>query len=1003
MKNYKTLIFTSLFLVLTSLTYCQTNNINVINYKVKNGLSNNNINFIFQDNKGYIWIGTYNGLSRYDGYEFKNIFIQSKSSANSINHFKNYLKYNDTTYFVTTHTEGIFVLNTNKCSLIKIENSPSVSTSICLGKSGLYWIGTLAAGFFSYDIKSRKFKQILLHPLKKDFIYNWDKNTVNSIVQDPANDSIIWLGCRSGLKSYNVYTKKITDYNLYHPDLSHQLALNHVITLTLDNNTLWVGRFFGGLGKFDLTSKTFKNFFYNQQNFNQTISNDNSILKILNNSNNLWLATSAGIFTFDKNTETFTKYILHIDNTVFNYGVTCMMSDKFGNKWFGLIDQQGLLMSSPKLNASEKIIFPKQKFTKDYYGSVITDILYSKKYKSYFATVSNHDGLLEYSENFELKRQIKLPSNRKNYEPHTTELEEDDNGKIWILDITNSLICFDPKSGKYDNFFTDKFNSCETIISDQRGDLFFLTNNGLFKFSKNNWQLFAEISDMCIISNIRNRKLYFIDNSMVKELDIGKQTISNIFNLPKFSTENYNFVQSIYFDNKNRLWIPLEIGGIYQYDISNKKLNALTGKQGLNSNAVRRIIEDKEKRIFILCNDGLFYYDENSKQCIDFNNLMSSTVNNLYERFIAIAESNKLLLSKSDSFFLIDQSKVLNFTNSQPIVTSVKGINFDFFDFRKSLSIPDYANNLKISFTNFDFAGSHEIVYEYALSDSKHKWFELDKGINYVTLTGLAEGSYIFKVRIKGRTKVCSVKFRINVIWYKSKLFYILLTSLLVIIIISAIYYWQRKKESEEALLKKVAEFKLQAVQTQLNPHFLFNSLNSISALIKLGEYQKSEHTLNSFAKLMRLILNMSGEQLISLKHEIDLDILYLDIERLRKDYTFKYEIIHNNIDLYNVKVPPMLLQPFLENCIKHGFTYVKNKDEYLILISIKKINDKITIEITDNGEGENTNKKRIYEPKGIRIQKERLKQYKLTNNINFNITTGYIKPNGYRVFIEIS
>lgn len=966
-------------------------------------MPNNNVNFIFQDNKGFIWIGTFNGLSRFDGYSFKNVFLEASIEGNTINHFKSYLKINDSLYWVSTHMEGVFELNTNRITLTGIKNSPAIATQMFRGRNGIIWLGSTASGFYNYNPQSKKFRQFLLFPLQKEFRYNWDNNTVSCIVQDSKNDSILWLGCRSGLKSFNTISEKITDYQLSHTDESHRSALNHIISLFMDGNQLWVGRYFGGLGKFDSNTKSWKNYFYNPKNFEQKVSNDNSILKIYNGkTNQIWLATSAGPYIFDCKTEQFSKYILLAENEIINKGVTSILEDKFGNKWFGHIDQSGVSMSSSKLNSMGKFILPKQRFSPDYYGSVFTDLIYSKRYNRYFLTVTNHDGLLEYSENFKLIRQNTIPNNWKNYEPFATKVAEDNNGLIWILDITHSLISFDPVSAKFTNYKSPFFKRCETIISDPSGVLFFLTDGGLFSFSNDQWKKVLYLSDETLLSNIKNGKLYFIEKRTIKLVDLATRRIKQIAELPRFSTNNNNYIQSIFCDSKNRLWIPLELGGVYLYDIDKDQLLLLSGKQGLNSNTARETIEDTNGRIFLLCNGGFYHYDEAQKRFIDFNNLMGHRSNDWYEHFISITQNNQLLLSKSDSFYMIDQSAVLQFLPAKPIITSVSGNGFEFYEFIKTITIPNFINNLKISFSNFDFASAKELIYEYTLDTKSNIWTQLEKGKNYVDLEGLAEGKHILKLRIAGKKDEVSLIFIIKVVWYKSKLFYGTIILLFFLAVIGGFWYWQRRKYTEELLQKKVAEYKLKALQSQLNPHFLFNCLNSISALIKIGEYQKSEDTLQAFSKLMRAILTVSGEQLITLKQELELDVLYLNIEKLRKDNAFDFEIISNLDDNSKVMVPPMLLQPFLENCVKHGFKSIKATHHGSIQIVINQINSKITIEIRDNGCGVDSEKQVNHTSRGIEIQRERLKQYKFTNNMNIDIKTGNIQPTGYSVLIEI-
>ncbi|WP_345026326.1 histidine kinase [Ravibacter arvi] len=162
----------------------------------------------------------------------------------------------------------------------------------------------------------------------------------------------------------------------------------------------------------------------------------------------------------------------------------------------------------------------------------------------------------------------------------------------------------------------------------------------------------------------------------------------------------------------------------------------------------------------------------------------------------------------------------------------------------------------------------------------------------------------------------------------------------------------QNQKRIKSEFEKQLAELEMKALRSQINPHFIFNSLNSIRYQILKKDYKKASDYLVRFAKLLRKILQSSREQVISLQEELDMVSLYLDMERLRFSDNFSYDIIANPaIDLDEIRVPPMLIQPYVENAVKHGLIH-SLKPSKAITVEISLEPEGCKIEIRDNGVG---------------------------------------------------
>jgi tetratricopeptide (TPR) repeat protein len=222
------------------------------------------------------------------------------------------------------------------------------------------------------------------------------------------------------------------------------------------------------------------------------------------------------------------------------------------------------------------------------------------------------------------------------------------------------------------------------------------------------------------------------------------------------------------------------------------------------------------------------------------------------------------------------------------------------------------------------------------------------------------------------------------------------------IIVISYILYRQRLLKNE----KRILTLEQDILRSQMNPHFVFNSLNSIKQYIITNEQKNAVYYLNKFAKLMRKILEASKTKEVSLAEELETIELYFSIENIRFSNEVVFNIyVNENIDLHSIRLPSLVLQPFIENAIWHGLSSKKG-DKIIDLEITKESNDYISINITDNGIGREQSA-RIKENKvikrkslGLSLTKERLtnfvKDYKNKFSLKFvdlkdsnNVSTG--------------
>ena len=202
-----------------------------------------------------------------------------------------------------------------------------------------------------------------------------------------------------------------------------------------------------------------------------------------------------------------------------------------------------------------------------------------------------------------------------------------------------------------------------------------------------------------------------------------------------------------------------------------------------------------------------------------------------------------------------------------------------------------------------------------------------------------------------------------------------------------------KKKRIESTLKQKISETEMAALKAQMNPHFIFNCINSIDAFIHSNDKYNATLYLNKFAKLLRNILDSSKQNTVSLNKDIATLRLYIELEELRHENKFK-TMLHVDEELLNhdYKVPPLIIQPFVENAILHG---LRNKydNEGVLTIDIKKVNGKIQYIVTDNGIGREAAEKIMQNKEshyGMQISSDRVKLFNKEEHASLEVTDLY-------------
>ena len=294
-----------------------------------------------------------------------------------------------------------------------------------------------------------------------------------------------------------------------------------------------------------------------------------------------------------------------------------------------------------------------------------------------------------------------------------------------------------------------------------------------------------------------------------------------------------------------------------------------------------------------------------------------------------------------------------------------------------TLSFPYDVGTIQVNTKTIYFKDHENLSYQFRLFEKGETdpiWSASPN--NAFIFSKLSPGIYTFQVRVRSINSEWSTPqtlvLRIRNVFWRTLWFIAIVSSLLLVAIYFIYKSISRSKKSRQLLLREKIESDLKALKAQINPHFLFNSINSIQSFFLEGDTVVAESYLIKYAKLIRTILNHSDSPTVLICEEIEAMKLYVELEKLRLSKPLDFEVsIDDTIDVYSEKIPSMIIQPVIENSIWHGIQ-PSNKDGHIHL-KFKLQSDKIYVIVEDNGVGFINGKSLNSKPHGIRLIKERI------------------------------
>ncbi len=404
--------------------------------------------------------------------------------------------------------------------------------------------------------------------------------------------------------------------------------------------------------------------------------------------------------------------------------------------------------------------------------------------------------------------------------------------------------------------------------------------------------------------------------------------------------------------HKGSVWVATSDSGIVE--IKDGKVNrTYTEKDGLNSNIVRTLYP-YENYIWVGTNKGICKIsidkpNEISGRYNSLNLLPNDIINAIY------TDGKKMYVGSPAGLTYFEEEQLSSLSSCNLFIESIKTENGKYS--MDSLVRLGFRSNLfDISYVGVSMKSAGDIRYFYRLKGLEKDWQQTSNyGINY---SSIPSGRYTFQIYAVNKFGVNSDVKEIIILvatpFWKQFWFYLLMIAVFGVIIWQVIKFrssiLRTELEQKNKVQKQLAELEQKALQAQMNPHFIFNCLNSIQQFILVNDSTSANRFLNIFASLIRETLENSVEKKISLKREIEYITKYLDLEKMRFGNKFQYSI-NIGIDVEMVDIPAMLIQPFVENALRHGIRY-RSDDEGLVELDFSGDENVLVCIVRDNGVG---------------------------------------------------
>lgn len=969
------------------------------NPRNSNSLISDNLECLFTGSKGNIWIGSaQNGLDSFDPETetFKH-FQRDDANHSGLcsNMISALLEDHNGTLWVGTNN-GLDTLNRQTGKFTHIENN--TIDGLALGheeirviyedKFGTIWIGCgnpfandspQLHGLYKFDKTSRK---ITRYHHELDNSTSLSDNRVRAIFEDSRG--VFWVGTAGDGLHIMDRTKGTFQRCLYDPKKPNKLsrpsvnkhslyAVDHITFINEDmQGCIWIGTYANGINRYNPATKTIEYFGILGEGSKKIPKNDFwGLLKTKDNL--LW---ASGWEPANDNQVLYKISTLPKQFKYTNIGekVNVFTQDSKENMWLGT--NKGLLL---KNNNDTAFKFDNSVISQNYVTNLKFDSLDN-------VWVSTLNGL--YYQNKIAKTFTSFRHDEKNMNSIAS----------------NNVFAIEPTGNG------------TILIGTNRGLDLFNTNTGIFKHFTYNPKDSSSIS---------TDRITCIKKDKLGNIWVGTSKGLNRFDM---KTEKFNndldldgsVILFIFEDSRKRIWIGTYRAGLYVSTNHSKQFTIFNDSTGLINNnlLIRGMTEDKEHSLWMNTDIGFIKLNPKTKNAILFGK--SQDINPKIIRGSGFTASNgEVFFGDTLGFYHFQPhnfEKRLEmgpqpyfskfFVSNQELVPGKNKTLPQILSKTKKIILNYNENNFAIEFDNIDFItleSEKNILFK--LENYEDAWRK-SNGENKAYYYNVEPGKYIFRLKAVNSIGLWSEKSFSIVISppFWSTWWFILIASTFIISVFYSLIRWRLFEKFNQQLLfsekeKKLAELQqqkieleMQVLRAQMNPHFIFNSLNSINRYILQNNKSLASEYLTKFSRLVRMILQNSQARLINLESELESLKLYLELEALRFNYHFAYKITFpKELDIEVLKVPPLIIQPFVENAIWHGLMHKEEKGQ--LDIEISQEDDHLFLKITDDGIGRKasaaTSSKSISQHKsmGMQITTNRISMMQNSDESNSSIT----------------
>ncbi|WP_316794501.1 two-component regulator propeller domain-containing protein [Pedobacter frigoris] len=964
----------------------------------ENGLSQNSIFAITQDNRGFMWYGSRFGLNRYDGNQFK-LYKSDASDSNTLTDDYVTALYSDSQGILWVGTaNGLNRFNSRKNTFERIyltqESRPNRYNgikNIYQDKKGHLWIATNHGLYLLLDRRTNHFISAGQFGLQPQIA----KGEVLAIYED--DEGYLWIGTNNGLTRF-LFNKRIYAIKTFTSSKTPGSISDNAVTGIIedDQKNLWIGTENGGLNLFNKNTETFASFLHDERNTNSIVHN--AIRRIIKNSSGeLWIGTQEGLSILNPLTRTFRTYQHRKANlqSLNQNSIYSIYQDMNGSVWIGT-----------------------------YYGGVNVTYASPTNFKIWQYNEKlpgiNHNVVSSITEAGNNSLWIGTEGGGLNYYNSTTGrftaykyrasdpqslgsdlvkvVYKDKSGNIWIGTHGGGLNLFDPATEKFKRFLTHKSDLNTTrseivaILEDSYGMFWVGSQTGLRIFNKEQSNL-SPFNVPAILKPFedKNIKVLFEDSkkniwiAATTGLYVYSRTSSKMltYNLPKGSnsvSNNSNYINCIQEDSKGNIWVGLYYGGLTYYNPVNKKFAGnYTTKDGLSNNNVLGIIEDTKQQLWISTSNGLNKFDPVHKIFQNYttsDGLAGDEFN--YNSFFA-NKNGELFFGgynglthffpnqiQKNNYKARIQFTGLRLSGSTVVIDGPDELLKRDMSFTKKLQFRHDQNIFNIEFALLNFIKSDKNKYAYKLEGINDQWVETN--IPSAAYTNLPSGTYNLLVKGANNDGVwstpASLKIEILPPFYKTWWAFCLYAIILGIVLffITRFFYLRQLITKDEELHQIKLNF-FTNVSHEIRTHLTL-IMAPIEKLIDGNQNNAtiSKHLTNvkhNADRLLRLVSELMDFRKAETKH-LKLHIAEHDLISFLKDIYSSFEELSNkkkiNLSILYEEDPVPLyfdkeqLEKVFFNLISNAFKFTPPGGS--ITIQVQKKDNQVFISIEDTGRG---------------------------------------------------